>query len=726
LTAVSAYMGSGVRNLLSLNSWPAAVVKTLVGLCLLMALSELPNAGETRIQPFKVSAIPGRNEFGQSASERNELGESLSERVVNTLRLLQKELRKEIVLFLQPDAEEAQGEVGFALVAASESSSLGGTALGKSEDLEVGNVKIPLSLLIAPIQGPMRWLLGVHLINGSLQAEQQGYALLASSTAGETWKVIWPPTDSAQQVTPISPDVVASLANEFAFKIITTDPTLAPTMTKSWDAFQSFKAGLKKWKEFEAKQDYTALSRANELFREATAKDPGFALAYYRLGLALQRDGQPDTAAKVFQASLKADPTFIPAYIALASILYDLQPDHDLTARKMRVNEARKLWQQIIHFPAWAVSVPNRASAYYGLCRQASRQARRSTDVEVEREHYLAYYYCKQAAALYASLSAATRAKPAIKTGEASVLHTLGMTVGRLQRHPFMGKRPEWDCWRGILQQSPYSHAALRYYRRALALLPDDHRIRCSAARTAYVLGDPEPLQRLDADPGAHVSLANSHRSKVAKDRMVNGHSAFGARGYLLALKEYQEAIDLEPTHVEALTGYAFTFGEWRANLATAQDPDGPGLAIAQRAEAYAHRAVALATDKLDPATEAIARFALGKVLLAQGRPTEAIKELETAIGLAANHPAVHEMRRDLMHACLCAASNKRSGLPEESVQGLEERAVGLLTKTRGNGLTPEFRPYGNRAYGIGPSWRASLCDAEFSMEGLPDPASPF
>ena len=193
MTAVSAYVGSGVRALLRVNSWPAAVVKTLVGLCLLMALSELPNAGETRIQPFKVSAIPGRNE----------LGESLSERVVNTLRLIQKDLRKEIVLFLQPDAEEEmQGEVSFDLVPASESTSLGGTALGKSDDLTVGSVKIPLSLLSAPIQGPIRWLLGVHYVNGSLQAEpqqpgQQDYSLLAISTTGETWKVIWTPTDPA-------------------------------------------------------------------------------------------------------------------------------------------------------------------------------------------------------------------------------------------------------------------------------------------------------------------------------------------------------------------------------------------------------------------------------------------------------------------------------------------------------------------------------------------------
>jgi hypothetical protein len=111
---------------------------------------------------------------------------------------------------------------------------------------------------------------------------------------------------------------------------------------------------------------------------------------------------------------LKGDSAFAPAHIALNSLLYDFEP-HDLTAsalpaasesnmaaHKAQINEARKLRQQIIHFPAWAVSVPNRASACYGLCRQASKHARSSNGVE--REHYLAYY-CKQAAALYAGLS---------------------------------------------------------------------------------------------------------------------------------------------------------------------------------------------------------------------------------------------------------------------------------------------------------------------------------
>jgi tetratricopeptide (TPR) repeat protein len=305
------------------------------------------------------------------------------------------------------------------------------------------------------------------------------------------------------------------------------------------------------------------------------------------------------------------------------------------------------------------------------------------------------------------------------------VLHTLGATLGGFQRHNFTGKNPEWNCWRSVLRQSPYSRDSLGYFKRALALLPDDYRIRCSAARAAYVLGDPEPMQRLRADPGAHVSLANGHR-KLAKDRMINDHPGVGARNYLLALHEYQEAINLDPTHIEALTGYALAFGEWRMQLSTSADPDGPGLAIAQRAEAYARQGVALVTDKLDPVTEAMVRYALGKVLLAQARPTEAVKELETAVSLAASHSTAYEIRRELAQACLCAASINLRGAPEASVQALEARAVGLLMEIRGRGLTRESRLNGAHAYATGSSRVMSVCDAEFPIEGMPDPAAPF
>ena len=140
---------------------------------------------------------------------------------------------------------------------------------------------------------------------------------------------------------------------------------------------------------------------------------------------------------------------------------------------------------------------------------------------------------------------------------------------------------------------------------------------------------------------------------------MADGNSALDTRSYLMALTEYQEALDLESTHLEALTGYAFTFGEWRANLWAAKDPNGPSRAIAQRAVQYARKADELTADKLDPVIKAMGRCEPGKVLLAQGRPTEAIKELGTANG--------------------------------------------------------------NHAYRIGSIWGTPLCDAEFSMEGILD-----
>jgi tetratricopeptide (TPR) repeat protein len=189
----------------------------------------------------------------------------------------------------------------------------------------MGGVKIPVGLLFTPVQGPIRRLLGVRAINASVQVDQRGYSLLASSDAGETWKLTVSPDDLSLPLVPISPGVIARLAAELAFHIIKSDEMLAPALTKSWAAFSPFKMGLKEWRKFETNQDYRALSLAITHFRSAAQEDPGFAYAHYRLGLALQKDGQPGMAVKAFRASLKADPSLIPAHIALASTLYDFE-----------------------------------------------------------------------------------------------------------------------------------------------------------------------------------------------------------------------------------------------------------------------------------------------------------------------------------------------------------------------------------------------------------------
>ena len=79
-------------------------------------------------------------------------------------------------------------------------------ALSKSPDLEIGGVKIPLGLLFTPVQGPIRRLLGVRAINASVQVDQHGYSLLASSDTGETWKLTVSLDDRSSPPVPISPD----------------------------------------------------------------------------------------------------------------------------------------------------------------------------------------------------------------------------------------------------------------------------------------------------------------------------------------------------------------------------------------------------------------------------------------------------------------------------------------------------------------------------------------
>ena len=121
------------------------------------------------------------------------------------------------------------------------------------------------------------------------------------------------------------------LSLELAFQIMSAEPALATFgMTRSWEAFEHFNRGLAHWRTFALHRelgDPDALSEAIQRFRKATAIDPGFALAHYRLGVALSNDGQPLAGAEALRASLKANPGFVPAMIALAYVLYSSEQD---------------------------------------------------------------------------------------------------------------------------------------------------------------------------------------------------------------------------------------------------------------------------------------------------------------------------------------------------------------------------------------------------------------
>ena len=258
-------LGSWLRSLFSVPSMPVLLGKALVGMTILVMLNELPNAGKTLIQPFKVLGLPERAELGKSSEEREGAGQAIVEQVVNNLGLLQQELRQEVILSLQPDSEDEGGRKKFELMSVGDSTNVS-AALSKSPDLEIGGVKIPLGLLFTPVQGPIRWLLGcapsmpacrstsvaihcwpvpIREKPGSSRCHQ---TIVLPHLSRSPWRVPTGRNLEAHSVTrrsflpgPISPKIIAQFADELAFHIIKSDEMFAPALTKSWTAFSPFR-----------------------------------------------------------------------------------------------------------------------------------------------------------------------------------------------------------------------------------------------------------------------------------------------------------------------------------------------------------------------------------------------------------------------------------------------------------------------------------------------------
>ena len=102
---------------------------------------------------------------------------------------------------------------------------------------------------------------------------------------------------------------------------------------------------------------------------------------------------------KAFRASLKADPSLIPAHIVLASTLYDFERTSylgevgspldfllKLPPQDERIEKARDLWLEVLRMPGRGDSVANQGSAYYRLCRQAYPQGRRQVRLNALQE----------------------------------------------------------------------------------------------------------------------------------------------------------------------------------------------------------------------------------------------------------------------------------------------------------------------------------------------------
>jgi tetratricopeptide (TPR) repeat protein len=725
------------RALFAMPSVPVAAVKFLVLVLGLIVLTELPNARQTVVEPFtshvkdEGAAVP--------------LGQRISDRVLNAVALIDQRLRSDTVRLLPRGSET---EPAFKLVPAAAG---GETAFAKGSELDLGYVKMPATFVLAVTRDPVRAMMRVRVITGSVQLGPKGYEVLAHSSTGETWRI--EATEAAGATNQAAADVVSDLAERLAFEIVTaTDRSMRMAgLTHSWKAYKHFRIGLDRWQEFETGQHVEDLSAAIGHFREATRNHPSFALAFYRLGLALQRDGQPAAAEEALRTSLRINENLVPAYLALASTLYNhdeylaLVPAPAAASarslsteneKKTNRDEAKALWLHVIHRLPHTVSNADRAAAFYGLCNFAldtEKPEEFGTDAR-DRLRRLAYYYCQRAEHLYAALPAAEQLTAPIKEAEASVLNALGRVLTRnfpsdenLGGYPLIfggnedsDPKDVWRCRRyGDLPAGPLREPALRYLEQGEALAPLNEAIKCRVAWLALSLGQTARMRALEVDASARVRLAKRLAIRAKKAKPYERLAA-----YSLALTEYSEAIKLNPTMFTALNGFANTFWEWRL-----VSPDEPEAAVfAQDAETYARWALEVAKERRSAEDIIVAGATLGNVLLAQARPLEAIDYLKVAHDAAPGHARWNEVRWSLAQAYLCAGANDiATGVPErEAVR--RELAVPLLDKIREIEQTREWRPFSSIPTTLDPAWNYDVClrNPKAVVDRLPSPEGPL
>ncbi len=709
-----------VKKIFSADSWPKALIKVLLGIVVVIALSDIPHAGKTIIQPFKVS-VKVSDSDKEVAAER--LGEITANHLQLALAALHRDLQpQDIDLLRTQESGTAQApgkEKSIAFVPPADS---GAAAFAASQPLEIGPLKVPVSSIAGLIQTPIRNLLGVRVIAGTLyKAGESRYSLLADSSDGASWKV--------SQDAKTGSESIERLSELLALQIMQADAP-ALKVPRSVMAFDAFRQGLTAWRNFSNQEDWDELTKAIRSFRYATEQDPEFALARYYLGVALLNDHQPGAAAEAFRSAIKVDPGLVAGKLALATTLVYFDAYYSAPAavsvkasshhtKKSRFQEARQLLLQVVDAEA-SVSGHNLASSYYGLCRAAS----------FDNKQPLAYFYCQRAASLYSNLRATRKADQQDRANEAVVLNEIGVILEQNNRKDSYSTT-DWHCSVGNIdierlrtdnvvrkiEKSPYTSAALRYYQRAISLLPSDPVIRCNIASAAYANGDTQPMKALESDALVHLWMADQYRESARsyvgsendpEGRISNAYYHHALFGYAKATSGEQNLTAVNPHHFDAMNGYAYVFWQWRLNA-----PDASVLEIspseAEWGEFYARAALQLAANK-PKHIQAMARSTLGEVLLALARPHEAIEELELAAGEAPEHPLFHEIRWDLAQAYICAAENAKSADLADQRHSWIKKSIVLLNQIHQEERVREYRPYTDIPRLLNPAYYQAVC----------------
>lgn len=664
------------------------VLRVLVVIIVLIAVAALPDRNKTIVQSFVSTEFPTKNADANAKSDSSkELGRLVSERVVNTIGLVGQEIRPDLLVLSKDNKLQ--------LLSASGDVSADVQASLATSTVQIPGIGIPISigLVTTLIQLPMRQLLGVRIIHGSVQKEGDHYTLLASSSTGQTWQVSDPREEVADQPcqAPASPSPIAKLGDTLAYQILTSDTNLRTLgISSSANAIPDFRAGVAQWNKLELSgyNDSSALSASIQCFRQAAEKDPQFALAYYRLGQAYLSDGQPRAAADAFRASIRANPAFVASYITLAEILNDIDRYYypvpaavsPLTragdSSESDQKEARDDLEQVISELKSNITVPWRAEAYLVLCADAFKSRSASSDLD---NHYVAFFYCRRAEYLYSRLPSALRSDTGIKEKEATVLYNLGFILQDTKKRRDAKQetaisygnsrvRLKWLCDPNAdLAFSTYDHAAERYYGLAHDMRPDNSKVLCRYAEVKLAQGDANSMNDLATNEKAHLTLAQHFIDQVKYSQYPRRTSELYAR----ALTELITAIDLAPYDPEALNSFAYGAWEWYWAWIRGESANRPSFAVLEFAATQARETKRLTEDKGSRASHGMYQSSLGESLLATGKFDEAVDELNEIF-----HPegrtkpdvgeeaVFDEIRWDLAQAYMCATAEK--GTDEE------------------------------------------------------------
>lgn len=767
LTAFSATLKSGPEAVGKYFSEGGPWLKTVKALAIPILVifvvtvgNEFLNYGHTVIRPFQWSGM----------EKKDDISKQVTDELINALGRLRSALSTDLIEAERKPSGEHPADARF-LTAISENVD---ATVVKGDDLAVGGVKIPLSTFFGPLQNLVRGLLGIRTIGGSIDESSDGkrYVINANASDGTSWRRVTEPkpelkTD-APKAAPKAGDSTADAAaaaratscvsrdnelhdpiddtiEKLAFDIASSDASYqAAGLTRNWAAFSEFRSGLTFWDCYDAGRKTEDLESAINSFRAAVELDQHFALAYYRLGTALQERQEPGAAVEAFRTSIAVNPSFIRGALVEATTLYNYQtyypwrpaiapPPQPVWERR---DEALKIWTSLVDLPASSVSLSELLSAYAGICQYNydwfTEMPGAAEDDGVGKVFYIPYFYCSAAALLAARIPEADRDSQE-RQQESTVLSTIGssLDVHRGREHTFEKERLPWFCNpnlaeselnadgslpRFYLAGSERTRWSLDYYRRSLALVSDDPAVRCNLATARlYLTENTKEMSPLSRDAAVHLNLAfalaeKGDREAYREDTRSEDQLRIVSGYYHRAQAEFDAATSLDPRLTDALTGFPFMVWQWQLLRLDGRAATGPSREAALRAEQAAREAIRLTEGEKKGDTRWMATASLAEILLAQGRFREAEKTIQK-MNLAGNDiknwPGLNEARWDLAQVYLCQSQETKAGAERSR---LLRGAVNLYGQIRESEQSQEHRPFSRLGQALHPLARQQAC----------------